>query len=46
MVYFHLLSASALSWEAMLNITKFELELSSDADVYLFFKNSMRGEVS
>ena len=30
----HCLSAPALTWDAMLNITKVELELISDADMY------------
>ena len=30
----------------MLNMTKVEPELISDADMYLFFEESMRGEVS
>ena len=42
----HYLSASALSWDAILNITKVELELISDADMYSFFKKGMRGAVS
>ena len=42
----HCLSAPALSWEAMLSVTKAELELISDANMYLFFEKDMRGEVS
>ena len=30
----------------MLNMTKNELELISDADIYLFFAKGMRGKVS
>ena len=30
----------------MLNMTKVELELISDADMYLFYKKGMRGGVS
>ena len=30
----------------MFNMTKVELELISDADIYLFFKNGIRGGVS
>ena len=40
------LSASALSWDAMLNVTKVELELISDLDMYIFFEKGMRGGVS
>ena len=40
------LSAPALSWDAMLNITKVELELISDPDMYIFFEKGMRGIVS
>ena len=42
----HYLSAPALSWDAMLNITKVELELISDPDMYIFFEKGMRGIVS
>ena len=42
----HYLGAPALSWEAMLSVTKVELELISDANMYLFFKKDTRGEVS
>ena len=37
------LSSPALSWDAMLNATKVELELISDEDMYLFFEKGMRG---
>ena len=40
------LSAPALSWDAMLNMTKVDLELISDADLYLFSEKGIRGEVS
>ena len=36
----------ALSWDAMLNITKVELELIPDPDMYLFFEKGMTGGVS
>ena len=39
------MSASALSWDAMLNMTKGEPELISDADMYLFFEKGTRGKV-
>ena len=41
-----LLGAPGLSCYAMLNMTKVELKLISDADMYLFFEKSIRGEVS
>ena len=40
------LSAPALCWDAMLNMTKVELELISDLDMYIFFEKGMRGGVS
>ena len=42
----HYLNAPALSWDTMLNKTKVELELISDAAMYLFFKKGMRVGVS
>ena len=42
----HYLSAPALSWDGMLNMTKVELELISDADSYLFFEKGMKGGVT
>ena len=42
----HYLSAPALSWDAMLNMTKVELELITYPDMYIFFEKSMRGGVS
>ena len=42
----HYLRAPALSWDVMLNMTKVEIELISDADMHLFFEKSMRGGVS
>ena len=41
-----LLSAPALSWEAMLNMTKIKLELISNPDLYIFFEKDLRGGVS
>ena len=38
-------SAPALSWAIMFNLTKVELELLSDADMYLFLERGMRGGV-
>ena len=40
------LSAPALSWDAMLNMTKIRLELISDPDMCIFFEKGMRGEIS
>ena len=40
------MSAPALSWDAMLNMTKVELELIPDPDMYIFFEKGTRGEVS
>ena len=41
----HYLTAPALNWDAMLNITKVELELITDPDIYIFFQG-MRGGLS
>ena len=35
-----------LSWDATLNMTKVELEFISDADIYFFLENGIRGGVS
>ena len=40
------MSAPALSWDAMLNMTKVELELILDPDMYIFFEKGKRGVVS
>ena len=40
------MSATGLSWNVMLSLTKVKLERISDADMYLFFKKGMRGAVS
>ena len=42
----HNLSATDLSWDIMLNMTKVELELTPDPDKFIFFEKGMRGEVS
>ena len=42
----HYLGAPALSWDTILNMAKFWVELISDADMYLFFEKDMRGIVS
>ena len=41
----HYLSAPALSWDAMLNMTKVGLEPILDRYEQIFFKKAMRGEV-
>ena len=38
------LSEPALSWDAMLNITKGELELISNVNIYLFFRKVLEEE--
>ena len=35
-----------LNWNPMLDMTKVELELISNADIYLLFEKSMKDEVS
>ena len=40
------LGAPALSWNAMLNMTIVDIELTSDAGMYLFFEKVMRRVVS
>ena len=35
----HFLSAPALSWDAMLNMTKMGLKLILDPDIYIYLKN-------
>ena len=42
----HYLSALALKWDAMLNMTKVELELIPDAVIYLFFKKGLSDGIS
>src|SRR5271163_4427875 len=39
----HYISAPGLSWDACLKMTKIELELISDIDIYLFVEKSLRG---
>ena len=41
----HYLSAPAFSWDAMLDMTKVELELSSDGDTFLFFEKDIKSGV-
>ena len=42
----HYLSAPSLSWHAMLKMTKIELELIPDSDMYIFFEKGTRGGMS
>ena len=42
----HYLSAPAFSWDAMLSMTKVELDLILNLDMYLFFEKSIRCDVS
>ena len=39
-------SAPALNWDFMLSMTKVNLNLFSDVDMYLFSENVVRGGVS
>ena len=41
----HYFSAPGLSWDAMLKMTKVELEKISDADIHLFIEKGMRGGI-
>ena len=42
----HYLSGPALSWDAMPNMAKVELELIADPDMNIFFEKCTRGGVS
>ena len=42
----HYLSAPALSWDAMVKMTKIELELIPDPNMYIFFEKGTRGGIS
>ena len=42
----HYFSSPGLSWDAMLKMTRIELELISDLDMYLFIEKGMRGDIS
>ena len=42
----HYFSAPGLSWDAMLKMTKVELEKISNADMHLFIERGMRGGIS
>ena len=39
------MSVPALSWDAILNMTRVELDLISDVDMFLFFGEEMRAGV-
>ena len=42
----HYLSARSLSWNVMLQMTKIELELITDPDMYVFFEKGTRSGIS
>ena len=42
----HYLRASVLSWDEILKMTKIELELIPDPDMYIFFEKGTRGRIS
>ena len=42
----HYLSAPAISWDAILDMTKVILELISNPNMYIFFEKGMKGGVS
>ena len=42
----HYFSSPRLSWDAVLKITKIELDLISDIDMHLFIEKGMRGSIS
>ena len=42
----HYFSSPGLSWEAMLKMTRIELDLISDIDMHLFTEKGMRGGIS
>ena len=42
----HYLSAPALSWDAMLNMTKVQLELVPEPEMFILFEKSIRVGVS
>ena len=41
----HYFSSTGLSWDAMLKMTKIELETISDTTVHLFIEKGMRGGI-
>ena len=42
----HYFSSPGLSWDAMLKMTKIELDLIHDTDMHLFIEKGMRGSIS
>ena len=42
----HYMSSPGLSWDAMLKMTKINLEVISDIDMQLFIEKGMRGGIS
>ena len=42
----HYFSAPGLSWDAMLKMTKIELEKINDPNMYIFIESGMRGGIS
>ena len=42
----HYFSAPALSWDAMFNMTKLELEFFQDRDIYILFEKGTTGGAS
>ena len=42
----HYFSAPGLSWDAMLKMTKLELEKINDPEKYMFFEQGMKGAFS
>ena len=42
----HCFSSPGVSWDAMLKMTKIELNLISDTDVHLLIEKGMRGGIS
>ena len=42
----HYFSSPGLSWDAMLKMTRTELDLISDIDMHLFIEKGMRGGIS
>ena len=41
----HSYTLPGFSWQAMLKMTKIELELISDSDIYLFLMDTIRGGI-
>ena len=42
----HYFSAPGLSWDAMLKMTKVELEKISDSEKHIFIERNMKGSIS